>query len=292
MRVLPISKRSWGTILLATVFALGCLAPGVADAKRKKRKKRRKKAPVVKINTEALGQLMGPFNFGMSKDKVLKILSQQLDERFEDKIKETSDVYAQDALRRQKKAELKKVKKSYVEFEGKKSGWDVSIIDDQFGHKTNESMLVYWENNASGNDQRRFFFFHHGQLYKMYIALNSSMLPQEQRSFDFFKNLMIKRYGPGKLVTIKKRSGAVVPALVDWAGKKHHVQAIDKMSFYGSFCLMIADPSVESSVASDRDAAKEVKKGNAVIDSMLEGDDDAPPSLNDNKSALDAVLKD
>ena len=289
MRVLPQSKRSWGTILLATVFAVSCLAPSAVEAKR--RKKRRRPPAPAQINAEALGQLMGAFSFGMTKDKVLKVLSQQLDERFEDKIKETSDVYAQDALRREKKSELKKVKSSFVEFEGKKSGWDVSIIDDQFGHKTDESMLVYWENNPSGNDQRRFFFFHMGRLYKMFIALNSSMLPVEQRNFDFFKTLMIKRYGAGKVVTHTKRSGAIVPVLVDWAASKVHVQAIDKVGFYGSFCLMIADPSTEASVAEARDSVKEVKRGNAIINSMLEGDNDTPPSLDHNKAALDAVIR-
>jgi hypothetical protein len=290
MTFLPTSKASLGTILLAAIFALTCLAPGAADAKRKKKRKKKRAAPVAKISSEALGQLMGPFNFGMSKTKVLKILSRQLDERFEDKIKDTSDIAEQDQLRRKKKTMLKKVKASYVSFEGKKTGWDVSIIDDQFGHKTGESMLVYWENNADGNDQRRFFFFHEGNLFKMYIALNSSMLPQEQRSFDFFKSLMIKRYGPGKLVTHKKRSGDVVPVLVDWAAPKYHVQAIDKVSFYGSFCLMIADPSVEAAVMVARDENKVAKTGNAVIESMLEGDE-TPPSLDNNKNALDSALR-
>lgn len=289
MRFLPTSKGSLGTILLAAIFALTCLAPSAAEAKRKKKRKK-KKAPVAQISSEALGQLMGPFNFGMSKTKVLKVLSRQLDERFQDKIKDTSDIAEQDKLRRAKKTMLKKVKSSYVSFEGKKTGWDVSIVDDQFGHKTGESMLVYWENNADGNDQRRFFFFHEGNLFKMYIALNSSMLPAEQRSFDFFKSLMVKRYGPGKLVTRKKRSGEVIPVLVDWAAPKYHVQAIDKVSFYGSFCLMIADPSVEASVMVARDEVKQVKSGNAVIDSMLEGDE-APPSLDNNKNALDSALR-
>ncbi len=288
MRILPTSSRSKWTLFLATLIAFSFIAPGTADAKR--RKKKRKKAPVVKINSEALGQLMGPFKFGMSKTKVLRILSKQLDERFADKIKDTSDVYGQDALRRQKKAMLKKVKSSYLEFEGKKSGWDVSIIDDQFEHKTGEAMLVYWENNADGNDQRRFFFFYQGNLYKMYIALNSSMLPVEQRNFDFFKSLMIKRYGAGKIVNHTKRNGDVIPKLVDWSAKNYHVQAIDKISFYGSFCLMISDPGVEASVVVARDEVRVDKGSNAVIDSMLEGDS-APPSLDNNKSALDAVFK-
>lgn len=289
MRFLPTSKGSFVTILLAAVFALTCLAPSAAEAKRKKRRKQ-KAAPVAKISSEALGQLMGPFKFGMSNTNVLKVLSRQLDERFEDKIKDTSDVAGQDKLRLEKKRMLKKVKASSLKFEGKKSGWDVSIVDDQFSHKTGESMLVYWENNADGNDQRRFFFFHEGSLYKMFIALNSSMLPREQRSFDFFKDLMIKRYGQGKLITRKKRNGDVVPVLVDWAAPKYHVQAIDKVSFYGSFCLLIADPSVEATVATLRDENKSVKGGNAVINSMLEGDE-PPPSLDNNKNALDNALR-
>tara|TARA_R110002096_G_scaffold77896_7_gene183325 strand:- start:62526 stop:63332 length:807 start_codon:yes stop_codon:yes gene_type:complete len=267
---------------------VACLAPNVADAKRKRRKK---PVAAAKVNTQALGQLMGPFAFGMSKDKILKLLSQQLDERYSDRIKETNDVYQQDKIRQEKKTALKKIRASYQEFKGTKTGWDVSIIDDQFAHKTDESMLVYWENNADGKDQRRFFFFHDGELYKMFITLDTSMLPQDQRSFEFFKGLMAKRYGDGKVVTETKRTGEEVPVLVDWQSPKFHVQAIDKLHFYGIFCLSIADPKVESIVMKARDANKTTKKSNTIINSMLEGDNDAPPSLDLNKGAIDRSIK-
>ncbi len=290
MRALTKSTRSWRTTFFAAFFLVACLTPSVADAKR--RKKRNRKRPVAaKVNTQALGQLMGPFAFGMSKDKILKLLSQQLDERYADKIKETNDVYQQDKIRLQKKNALKKIRSSYREFKGAKTGWDVSIIDDQFAHNTGEAMLVYWENNADGKDQRRFFFFHDGELYKMFITLDTSMLPEGQRSFEFFKGLMTKRYGAGKIVTEKKRSGEEIPVLVDWQSPKFHVQAIDKLHFYGIFCLSIANPKVESIVMTARDANKEAKKSNAVINSMLEGDNDAPPSLDMNKGAIDRSIK-
>jgi len=288
MRALIKSKRSWRTSIFAAFFAVACLAPQVADARRKRR---HKPAAAKKVNTAALGQLMGPFSFGMSKDKILKLLSQQLDERYVDKIKETNDVYEQDKLRREKKDAVKKIRASYKTFNGAKTGWDVSIIDDQFAHKTDESMLVYWENNADGHDQRRFFFFHDGQLYKMFIALDSSMLPPEQRSFDVFKDLMVKTYGAGKLVTATKHNGDVYPVLVDWTSPKFHVQALDKLHFYGSFCLSIANPAVESTVMAARDALKKAKKGNAIINSMIEADDAPPPSLDSNKGAVDSIIK-
>ncbi|MCP4448713.1 MAG: hypothetical protein GY811_25765 [Myxococcales bacterium] len=258
----------------------------MADAKRKKRPR---KPVAAKVDVSALGQLMGPFSFGMSKDKILKLLSQQLDERYADKIKETSDIYQQDKLRREKKDAVKKIGSSYQAFKGTKTGWDVSIIDDQFGHKSEESMLVYWENNADGKDQRRFFFFHEGGLYKMFITLDSSMLPAEQRSFDSFKSLMVKRYGDGKVVMGTKHNGDEYPILVDWKSSKYHVQALDKLHFYGSFCLSIASPKVESLVMVARDANKETKRGSAVINSMLEGDDAPPPSLDANKAGVEAI---
>ncbi len=287
--ILKSKKTKWTTFLTAA-FLVACLAPSGAEAR--KRKKRRKKAPIAaKYNVRALGELMGTFKFGMSKDKVVRMLGSQLTERYKAKIKETSDVYEQDALRREKSAEIKKIRSSFTEFEGAKTGWDVSIIDDQFAHKTDESMLVYWEHNSNGNDQRRFFFFNGGRLYKMFIVMDSKSLPAGQRNFDFFKTLMVKRYGNGKLITKKKRSGATIPLLMDWATPTLHVQAIDKLSFYGSFCLMISDPKVESELAVARDSVRSVRKSNSVINSMLENDDNALPSLDSNSSAIDSALK-
>jgi hypothetical protein len=282
------SKARWATVI-AALFLATSMAPGDADAKRRRKKRRKKPAAAAKanVNEAALGDLMGPFEFGMTKKDVLKVLSRQLDERFQEKIKETTDVYVQDKLRRDKRNELKKVKKSFSEFTGQKTGWDVSIIDDQFAHKTGESMLVYWENNADGKDQRRFFFFKDGELYKMFIALNSSMLKGEQRSFAFFQQLMQAKYGDGKVIFRKSRDGSETPSAIDWQSRKYHVQAIDKLSFYGSFCLMIANPSIERELASARAANKKAPKKHSIIDSMLEGDEAHIPSLDSNKSAVE-----
>lgn len=278
--------RSFWAIVVALAFAFSALGAGDAEAKRKKRRKKRKKAHVVhKINQKALGELMGPFKFGMSKKKVVKILAGEIKKRYDEKIKDTSDVYAQDKLRRNQKKELKRITKSYTEFKGKKTGWDVSIIDDQFDHKTDESMLVYWE-NVDGKDQRRFFFFHDGQLYKMFIALNSSMLKNEQQNFDYFRDIMANRYGQGSV--IKERGKAVA---VEWNSRKYHVKAINKLEFYGSFCLMVADPEREKTLVALREANKSERKKSSIINSMVEKDGADDPSLDDNKAAIKKVTK-
>ena len=281
---------------LVGAFALGSLLSGTAMAGKKKSKAKAKpKAAATaqfKGDAKALGELMGPFKFGMSSKDILGILSKQIGDKYKDKIAATTDVYVQDKLRRDRQAELDRIKKSYTEFKGTKTGWDVSIIDDQFAHNTDESMMVYWENDAeSHKDQRRFFFFHDGRLYKMLIALNSSNLKNEQRTFDYFRGLMEARYGKGSVKTAKDADGVDRPVALEWRSKSHHVSALDKLAFYGSFVLVVADPGQESTLAEIRTQNAKPKAKNTALQTVLEkkGEDDL--GLDDNKSAEDAVLK-
>ena len=282
------------------VFALTSALAGDADAgKRKKRKAAAKKpaaAAALKMTTgehaTELGKLMGEFKFGMSSGQILKILGSEINATYEEKIKATTDVYQQDKLRRSRDTELARVKKSYVEFNGTKGGWDVSIIDDQFAHNSDESMMVRWENQG-GTDQRRFFFFRDKKLYKMFIALNSKNLKPEQKSFDFFKGLMEAKYGAGKVVMSKDLDGVERPMGIEWRTAKHHVTALDKLNFYGSFCLVIADPSVEKELLAVRAANAKPKTSNTAMKSVVTGEnDDDTPGLDENKAAVDALLRD
>jgi hypothetical protein len=282
-------------VLFVSFFAFATLLTGEADAAKKKKKRRpAAKAKVThKIDAKALGELMGPYKFGMSKKQILGILNHQITDRYKEKISATTDVYMQDKLRRKKAAELARIKKSFIEFKGNKSGWDVSIIDDQFAHNTDESMMVHWENSPdTGRDQRRFFFFQDGRLYKMFVALNTSQLKNDQRKFSFFQSLMEARYGKGSVVVSKDLDGVERPTAIEWNSKTHHVMAIDKLAFYGSFCLMVADPGREEHLASLRKASAPVKKQNSVLKSVMSDEkEDDTPGLNDNKAAVDAVLR-
>lgn len=282
---------------LVGAFALGSVLSGTAAAGKKKSSKSKAKpkaAPTAQFkgDAKALGELMGPFKFGMSSKEILGILSKQIGEKYKDKIAATTDVYVQDKLRRDRQAELDRIKKSQTEFKGTKTGWDVSIIDDQFAHNTDESMMVYWENDAeSHKDQRRFFFFHDGRLYKMLIALNSSNLKNEQRTFDYFRGLMEARYGKGSVRTAKDADGVDRPVALEWRSKSHHVSAIDKLAFYGSFVLVVADPGQESVLAEIRQQNAKPKARNTALDTVLEKKGEDQLGLDDNKSAEDAVLK-
>lgn len=275
---------------LGATLAIGLgltLAAGSADAAKKKKppgkvvKKEEKVAPPNAEQKKALAELMGSFTFGMSKDEVLVQLTKSIDERYADQIKATSDVYQQDKLRKEKNKEVTRIKQSYTEFTGKKGGWDVSVIDEEFAHNTGESMLVYWENQG-GKNQRRFFFFHEGQLWKMFIAIDTKQLQDDQRNFGFFRGLMEGRYGKGATA-----SGRVV-----WKVPEFEVQAVDKMAFYGAFGLLIQNPGKLRAIAEIRLANAPVKQNkDALIEVIKEKPDGEKVNLDENKDAIDDIIK-
>jgi hypothetical protein len=279
------TRTSLMATLVALVFLGGALAPPEAEAQRRGAKQAQKRAPV---NEAALAELMGPFKFGMTRNQIIRVLTKQIGERFAEQIAATSDVYRQDQLRKERDREIKRVHDSYVEFKGDKSGWDVSIIDDQFRHETSEAMMVFWE-NTDGRDQRRFFFFFEGKLYKMVIALNFEGMGDI--NFARLEQIMTNRFGPGQ-VGFVERDDMEFPATIDWRSPKYHARAIDKLEFYGTFALMIADPKGSAQVEQARARRPQRERRTNVVQQMTSGEGDAPPPLDGpNSNVVDRLIR-
>ena len=282
------------TGLLALALALG---GGSAYAKAAKKKAGAKKPAAAakvkaapKADTKAVTELMGNFKWGMTPDEVVGVIGKQIDDRYAEKLKETSDVFEQNKLRKAATAEKKKIKDSYLEFKDKETPWDVSIIDREFDHKDDESMFWIWENDPnSGKDQRRFYFFVDGKLWKMFIQFNASLF--EGKTFADFQAVMEKRYGSGAIEMRKNRNGSEEFDFIYWRSGGTYLRAIDLTKFYSSFCIAISDESVEKWIA-DRRVQRNPKanKDNAIADAVAEDPTKVtgkPPE--DNSDAVDKI---
>src|SRR5215475_5358959 len=192
--------RSRRISIIALLGSLALGAPAAVHAGPRPQpaaKKQQRRTPMTAEHKKALAELFGGFKFGMTKDEVITVFSKQLDARYDDQIKATTDIAAQDRLRRDKRNEVTRLQQSYISFDaGKPSPWDVSIVEDEFAHNTGEAMLERWENQA-GKNQRRFFFFFEGKLWKMFLSLDVSILPEDKKNFATFEGVMEKIYGPG-----------------------------------------------------------------------------------------------
>lgn len=228
--------------LVAVVVALFALGP-VANAKKKP-------APPAKpptapsANEKAVSELLGNYRWGMSPDDVLAALTKSLNERHAQELAKTSDIYEQNRLRKKIKADVDVVRKSFVRFEGQRTGWDVSIIEGEFLQRNDEAMMVYKETDpTTGRDQQRFFFFHGGKLWKQFIAFD--MAPYKGKTFDDFRAAMETRYGVGAPIVKKAADGTERTVAVKWRSGSTALRAIDLMQFYANFCLAFSDAATE-----------------------------------------------
>lgn len=242
----------------------------------------KRKTPVSPAHKKALAELYAGFKFGMTKDEVIAVFSKQLDERYDDKIKATTDIAEQDRLRRDKRNEVNRLQQSYISFDtGKPSPWDVSIVEDEFRHNTGEAMLERWENQG-GKNQRRFFFFYDNKLWKMYISLDVSIIPEEKRNFETFKGVMEGQYGAGQ----------VADGTIAWRAGEFDVRAVDRLKNYGALGLAVEDPNVKKEVDAQREAHKgPAVEHNSIINSVIDKDNKDHPDMKANGGAVDAVIQ-
>ncbi len=239
------------------ILAFLCVASTAGAAPKKKPPKApaaaAEKAPIAvpKANEKAVSELMGPWKWGMTTEEVLAALHRQLSERAAPELGKITDVYEQTRIRKKLLADVDRVRKTRIEFNGQRTGWDVSIIEGEFLHKNGESMLHYRETDpATGREQQRFFFFVGDKLWKQFVAFN--MEPYKGKTFADFRAAMEARYGQGAEVKKADRDGKEKVVAVAWRAGDTYLRAIDLMKFYANFCLAFSSAPVEDRMAQER----------------------------------------
>jgi hypothetical protein len=147
--------------------------------------------PAVVDPAEAIAHALGKLHWGMSKADLLKVLKAQIDAQFEQRIKVERDIMRQDALYQRAQELYRRLNDNYVEFDGTKTGWDVSPIAAEFSHRNGEAMLV-----VRNQDSRDLYFFMQGRLWKWYRELSADA-PEAASADDGFSALTA-RFGRGE----------------------------------------------------------------------------------------------
>jgi len=263
-----------------------CVLLAVVSAEAKEAKKKAKKAPAAKASaqtTRAIEELMGNYKWGMSRKEVANAIEENVRAEFEQKIRETPDAWEQQKLRDELMARIREFQSSAFEFTGKKSGWDVSLIDTEFAHSNNEAMLVAWE-----RDQRRFFFFHKGHLYKMFVALAADRF--KGKTFEDFGQMIQDRYGSAESRYSPNLAGKSVFDRLVWpAAGSTELQAVDR-SFYGNFCLNLMDTAEAALVIEGREVnSPKASKGEPEVEAALT--EKSAVSHDANEDVVDQITK-
>lgn len=238
---------------LSLLAAITTLVSVSAEARGKKSKSPARPRASKQMVKE-VGQLMGKYKWGMTSRAVLNLLANELRQDFKERLKQEKEPLRQDRLRREMGEQIAKLRKDHVKFGGKATPWDVSLVDKEFAHRNNESMLVRW-----GRRDRRFYFFQADKLWKIYIAFNSDLY--RDKTFEDFAGVMQRRFGPAERKFRKTLKGESALSHLQWplAGATSLV-AIDNTEFYGNFCLVLINHKTGLMIQSQRKRAAPSKQ--------------------------------
>jgi hypothetical protein len=184
----------------------------------------------------------GSFKWQMSPEEVMGLIKGSIESKYQSRIEgATQDPGKQERIREERDKEINAVKKSYIKFEGQKTGLDVSIVGPEFQQNTGEAVLVAKEDIGT----RYFFFFENG-LYKMYLAFNKDAIGG--KTFREFGKNQEARFGHAKDVYRDERVKDGVRHVLDhfeWTAGGDRLRLVDRSEFYGVYCLVLSDANTQ-----------------------------------------------
>lgn len=219
--------------LLATALDVGD-----AEAQRGRRGRRQRggaaAAEAPPPNSDAIAGALGDLRWGMEPRQVHEYFVTKIRERYRIRLAKAPGTIEEDRIRAEMDTEIRRLRESYVRFDGARTGWDLSFLRTEFTHGNRESMLVYRDENS-----QNFYFFIGGRLWKWFKAFDASVF--QGQSFDQFAQAVQGRFGRAA-----ERSGRLVADgpeqhWLEWQDQGTRLRAVDQTRFYGFYCLVFED---------------------------------------------------
>jgi hypothetical protein len=185
-------------------------------------------------DSAAISEALGELHWGMEPRELHEFFVNKIRERFREPLSKAPGTIEEDRIRHQMDAEIRRLRESYVRFDGDRTGWDLSFLRAEFTHGNRESMLVYRDENS-----QNFYFFIHGRLWKWYKAFDASVF--QGQSFDQFAHAVQGRFGQAADRTGRLVEGGPMQHWLEWQDHTTRLRAVDQNRFYGFYCLVFED---------------------------------------------------
>ncbi|MEM1415971.1 MAG: hypothetical protein AAGH15_13780 [Myxococcota bacterium] len=220
-RVLAAAALASATCLLAL-----SLAPP-ADAQRRRGRPARVEAPT----SDAIAPALGDVEWGWSTSEFLEHFEAKIRDTYRPRIAKARDALQEDALRRQMRQEVRRMRESRYAFNGRTSGHDSGVLRDEFTHNHGESMIRVRTENADD-----FYFFIRDELWKWYRAFDARVF--QGADFSAFKDALEGRFGAGLVRRGQLHEAAEEREWIEWQDPRTRLRAVDNTTFYGFYCLV------------------------------------------------------
>ncbi|MCS6798849.1 MAG: hypothetical protein NZ898_10000 [Myxococcota bacterium] len=270
--------------LLAGLLAAALADPTDAQRRRRNRGRQPQAARVETPPTSAqIAPALGELRWGMSKEQVFEHFSKQIRDRYQERLSKARDAMTEDAIRAEMNNEIRRIRDSYVRFDGRTTGWDVSFLRAEYTHNNNESMMVVRDGNS-----QNFYFFINNRLWKWYKAFDASVF--EGQPFEQFARALQNRFGPG-LERSQERDGRQVRWL-EWQDESTRLRAIDENHFYGFYCLVFEEKATLANLDNLRvNRPPPRESGNAFVRAVVESNEEVSTANQDIVDRITGMIR-
>jgi len=256
---------------MQTILAAVALVVGFSSAARAQ-----------EAETDALvAKLMDGVAWGMSPADVLNVMKDHIRDKYQAEADEAHGTLERDRIYERGRAEFRRIKDTYTVFDGRVTGWDISVVGPEFRQGSGESMMY------SDNEQYRdYFFFARDRLWKCYREYK----PEAFNGLPFDDVVAAFERGIGEAqVEDGVREPEGPPAhFARWQGAEAQLDAVDN----GSHVVMVMSErkTVGTLAALRRNALpRGHRKGHAIVDSILLSDSERDAL--DNGKPVETALK-
>lgn len=279
-------RRNLVIALTVLVGVLSLLAVSVEAQRGRRGRRGRRQATAQERtppNSEAIQQSLGDLRWGMEPRQVHQYFVNKIRESYRERLSKAPDTIEEDRIRHQQNAEIRRLRESYVRFEGERTGWDVSFLQGEFTHGNDESMLVYRDGNS-----QNFYFFINGRLWKWYKAFDASVF--HGQSFAQFAQAVQGRFGEAAERSGRLVEGGPQQRWLEWQDSNTRLRAIDQTRFYGFYCLVFEDKSTLDRLDQLRtNTVNPGNQGHALVDSVIVPEGEEASSGDSHSDIVDRI---
>jgi hypothetical protein len=248
---------------------VGSVSAVVVEAQRGRRGRRARTVQPQVVETpqsDAIAPALGGLEWGMSRTALLKRLRDGLEAEWLPRVHKAPGAIEEDRLRHEMQGLIRQLHENQVEFDGSRTGWDVSFVRDEYTQGNQESMLV-----TTDGQSQNFYFFIRDRLWKWYRAFNADVF--EGQDFGTFSTALQGRFGEGRTQSGALHEGGDTRQWIEWQDDTTRLRAVDETQFFGFYCLVFEDRRTLANLATLRpnpDPRNRAQATNSLIDSVTQ----------------------
>ncbi|MGM0575734.1 MAG: hypothetical protein ACQEXJ_08410 [Myxococcota bacterium] len=197
--------------------------------------------------------------FGGDLDEVMTWVRARLQLEYGPRLRKALDASERADIRDRMEDRLEGIRDSVAHFDGRRTGYEVSIVAGEFVAGAEESLLPFREGGVE-----HYLFFTHGKLWKY-----ARSLPVEGESFEHRYERFVSDHGRPQDVVEKDARGGGVSAAT-WIGPEVRMHLEDRRLMYRADLLVVEDRAQAEKIAELR-GGRAPREGGSEVDPDLEG---------------------